>query len=171
MAKVAKKPAKQATKKAGRPAKAPAKKTTSAAERNIKKAQAKALAAANAPDDVTETGQSATQNETNFKIVMGVVRPPRVRLSGASPYPFKSLPVGGSFMIPAEVIDKANYSTEKEAAKAQAEACGLVANRLSGATRRFTKRNDGYKFTVFTVDNGTTLGFDNDIGVVVQRIK
>lgn len=168
MAKVAKKPAKQATKKAGRPAKAPAKKTT-AAERNIKKAEAKARAAAVAPDN--EAGQTATQNDTNFKIVMGVVRPPRVRLSGASPYPFKSLPVGGSFMIPAEVIDKANYSTEKEAAKAQAEACGLVANRLSGATRRFTKRNDGYKFTVFTVDNGTSLGFDNDIGVVVQRTK
>lgn len=114
---------------------------------------------------VTETGGSP------FKSVEGVIRPPRVRMAGPpSPYAFASRKVGSAFLVPAEVIDQSKYTKPEEGRKAQGEACARVANRLSGATRRFTKRNPEYKFTVFTVMNGKSLGFDHDIGVVVQRV-
>lgn len=118
-----------------------------------------------------KNAKPVVENTTEFKLVDGVVRPPRVRMGGKSPYPFSSMPVGKSFLLPAEVIDKSKYVSEKEANKAQGDACARIANRLSGATRRFTKRNAGYKFTVFTVLNGVSLGFDHDIGVVVQRVE
>lgn len=118
-----------------------------------------------------KTVAATKPNTTEFKIVSGVEKPVRQRL-GASPYPFASLPVGDSFLVAAEVIDATFYAGAQEATKAQAEALAVVSNRMSGAVRRFTKRNEGgAKFTVFGVFNGKELGFDHDIGTVVKRIS
>lgn len=107
-------------------------------------------------------------NATSFKLIDNVTLPPRVRKGGASPYPFASMVAGQSFMV-AATIERSIYANEAEADKAQLEECRRVANRLSGAVRRFTKRNEGFKFAVRTVANGKELGFDHDNGIVVQR--
>lgn len=91
----------------------------------------------------------------------------RARFGGSSAlYPFATMEKGQSFFIPAEKVDASAYSSETEANKAQSEACSLVANRLSGAVRRFTKRNAGYTFQVKTV-NDTQRGW----GIRVRRTE
>lgn len=165
MAKTVKKPLKQAQKKAAKAtAKKPLKKVTPAAKERTQR---------NAPAvEAIAKGESATPkaNATEFKLVDNFTPPPRPRFTtGVSRYPFESMAVGQSFLYLAEVIDASLYAGEREANKAQSEACAQVANRMSGATRRFSKTHPGYKFKITTVTNGKEHGFEHDIGIVVKR--
>lgn len=99
-----------------------------------------------------ETKPSAApvgENKTAFSLFKSEgVRPPKIRPeAGHSMYPFASMAVDDGFFVAADV-DTSNFSDEGEAAKAQMEKCHALSNRLTGAVRRFTKRNEGYKFTV-----------------------
>lgn len=77
----------------------------------------------------------------------------RMSRSVASPYPFAAMEVGKGFVV-AHDIDPDLYASETEAETAKREALRTIANRLSGAVRRFTKKNDGFKFKVYTAANG-----------------
>lgn len=68
-------------------------------------------------------------------------------------------------------IDTSAYKDEKEAVKAQREAAAVKANRANGQVRRYTKRNPDTKFIVRTLPNAKSMGFDTDVGVVIQRTK
>lgn len=153
--------AKSTAKKKPTPAKKPVFKKTTLVKPDAKTSS---IAKANSP------AIAIKPNATSFKLVDDVQLPPRIRKGGASPYPFASMAIGQSFMV-AAVIERSIYSSEEEADKAQNEECRKVANRLSGAVRRFTKHNTGYKFAVRTVSTGKALGFDADHGIVVQRVE
>ena len=98
-------------------------------------------------------------NTTSYTIEKDVEKPARTRVSVPSPYPFATMGKGDSFLVPAE-IDRAFYASEDEADKAQREELARVANRMSGASRRFTKRHAGVKLSVRTVDNGVRVWRD-----------
>lgn len=98
-------------------------------------------------------------NTTSYTIETGIEKPARTRVSVPSPYPFATMEKGQSFLVPAE-IDRAFYASEEEADKAQREELARVANRMSGASRRFTKRNAGVKLSVRTVENGVRVWRD-----------
>lgn len=160
------KPAKKAV------VKAPAKTTTKKKPVVLKAVTSvKAVAAKKAAPVLTNTEAVGVASQAKgFKLVAGVKLPPRVSTPGETAYPFGELEVGVAFFADSK-IDTSPYSDEKEAAKAQREASATKANRINGAIRRYLKRNEGKKFTARTVINGTELGFDGDIGIVVQRLK
>jgi len=99
-------------------------------------------------------------NATGIVLEGGIDIPARTRSAGASPYPFASMAVApaenSTFLIKAEV-EPALYTNEKEAEDARLEEARKIANRLSGATRRFTKSNPGFKFAVRTVPEGVRV--------------
>lgn len=96
---------------------------------------------------------------SGYALEDGIDKPARSRYSTPSPYPFESMVVGQSFFVPA-AIERALYTSEKEADEAQREETARVANRMSGATRRFTKRNVGVTLSVRTVENGVRVWRD-----------
>lgn len=109
---------------------------------------------------------SVVANATSFELRDNVPVPAISRRSNgpATIYPFASMTVGKSFFV-SSAIDASTFTDETEAAKAQGEATKTVANRLSGAVRRFTKKNEGYKFNVrATVEDGVP-------GVYVGRVE
>lgn len=111
----------------------------------------------------------AATGESKYEVIYGVKRPARiVRTGGVSPYPFATMRVGGFFFIPAQ-IDKSKYKTPAEGEQAQLEECRRVVNRMSGATRRFSKKNKGFKFSVRTTysakEEGLSKTVDTGIGV------
>lgn len=104
--------------------------------------------------------QSAAPIASAFKLEGGIAVPPRSRLGGVSPYPFAQMtvaPADGSTFQVSHGMDAALYNTPDEAKQAQTEEARKIANRLSGATRRFTKQNKGFKFAVRTVDGGVRV--------------
>lgn len=118
-----------------------------------KKLTTKGVAVLNKMREVKPTVQ-APVSTSQYAIDDNIPIPSRpFRKGRVSPYPYASLEVGQSFFVPAE-IEKALYTNEKEAAEAQREEYRVVANRLSGGTRRFAKRNPGYRFAVRTVEGG-----------------
>jgi hypothetical protein len=92
---------------------------------------------------------SLVDNQTEFKLEAFTEVPPIIRRGGGQKavYPFAAMPVGQKFFVNA-TIDESKYSDAGEAKKAQDEALQTAANRLSGAVRRFTKKNEGYAFNV-----------------------
>lgn len=169
MAKPAKKaPAKAAAKTS--PAKKPALKIATSAKAAPAK---KSVTNGASPATVVKPSSAATAGTSEakgFKLIAGVKLPPRVTTPGETQYPFESLDVGVAFFVDSK-IDTARYTSVPEASKAQREASAVRANRINGAIRRYLKRNEGKKFTARTVYNGKELGFDGDIGIVVQRTK
>lgn len=84
---------------------------------------------------------------TEFVLHTGRDVPVRTRAPGASPYPFAAMEVGQHFTVDA-TVDDALYTDANELHSARVEELRKVANRLSGATLRFTKRHSEYKFAV-----------------------
>lgn len=84
----------------------------------------------------------------------------RASRSHTSQYPFKELAVGGWFEVETSA-DADLYANDEEFRKAKIEDLRTISNRLSGAVRRFTTRNEGYKFSVSTASNS----------VVVKRVE
>lgn len=80
-----------------------------------------------------------------------------------SNYPLGSMNVGQSFLAPVAVAD--TITDEGERAKAWKEEARKVANRLSGAVRRFRESREDIHFAIRTV-NDDTLGH----GVRVWRV-
>lgn len=80
-----------------------------------------------------------------------------------SNYPLGSVNVGQSFIVPVAVAD--TITDEGERAKAWKEEARKVANRLSGAVRRFRESHEDIHFAIRTV-NDDTLGH----GVRVWRV-
>mgnify|MGYP003385921319 CR=1 FL=1 len=117
-------------------------------------AKAKASKPKKAKAEVAETSQA----ESKFTILDNVPIPPRARggNGGQSQYPFAQLGVGQSFIL-AHEVDEELYPDETERKAAIVEESQKLANRLSGATRRFTKNNEGFKFTVRTVPEGVQV--------------
>lgn len=102
-----------------------------------------------------------------FALETGIDIPPSQRIgsnSAASPWPFKEMAVGQSFLVPVEVPE--TIKDDKERAAAFKELARKASNRVSGAIRRFKKQNDGTDFAIRTV-NDDTRGH----GVRVWRIE
>ena len=94
-----------------------------------------------------------------YAIEKGIAMPARQRFggeAGPSPYPFDDMEVGDAFFIQVEV-DASEYAADEQA-KVIAEDQRKIANRLSGATRRFTKQNEGVKFGVRSAEKDGTKG-------------
>lgn len=106
---------------------------------------------------------SLVSNNTSFTLEDGVELPARIRTGGGTPYPFAAMAIGQRFFVGTQ-IDTSKYSSADEAAAAQREENERVANRLSGAVRRFTKKHEGFKFAVRTVT-------DPSAGVGVWRVE
>lgn len=102
--------------------------------------------------EVADANRNAAASE--FALEDSVEIPPRKHGGGGavSPYPFKHMKPSQSFFVAAE-IERGLYTTEAEADEAQLEESRKVVNRMTGAVRRFSKLNDGYKFTVRTVSD------------------
>lgn len=106
-----------------------------------------------------------------YKLVRGIELPPSRRGgSGSSIYPLSELDVGLSFFEPAS-IDESGYTSPQEAKKAQSEFIALKHNRLSGAIRRYVKRNPETKFSARIVRDAKKYGYEENIGIIVQRIS
>lgn len=114
----------------------------------------------------TETTEAAAPapviSTSKITIDKNVPIPATVRSGGVSPYPFSTMEVTDSFLIKSDV-DADLYANDEEFGKALVEDFRVIANRLSGACRRFTKRNEGYKFRVKTVPA--------EFGVRVWRVE
>lgn len=105
----------------------------------------------------TETvADEAAPVASKFTLEDNVPLPARIRAGGVSPYPFASMQVGQSFLVQAD-IDPDLYTSDEEFGKALVEEFRVLANRLSGATRRFTKTHEGYKFAVRTTSDGVRV--------------
>lgn len=77
--------------------------------------------------------------------------PATVRNGGASPYPFGQMEVNDSFIIKSSK-DADLFASDEEFGKALLEDYRTIANRLSGAVRRFTKKTEeNFRFRVKTV--------------------
>lgn len=99
--------------------------------------------------------QPAAKTEASapaFTLDEGLAVPSIQRVGGvASQYPFKDMKVGTSFLLPVKVPDTIKDADEREAAFK--EEARKLSNRISGATRRFKERNEGYDFAIRTVNN------------------
>jgi len=104
----------------------------------------------------TVAAEKAAPVASAFTLEDNVPIPARIRAGGVSPYPFIDMQPGQSFVVEASV-DADLYTSASEAEKAKAEESRTIANRLSGAVRRFTKRHTGYKFAVRTVPEGVRV--------------
>lgn len=126
--------------------------------------------AATAPDTATtpaSTTETTTAKASGFKLDTGVPIPARRAPVGGNStgtnYPFKTMEVGQSFLVEAEV--PANTKDEEREAVFK-DAQKRVANRMSGAIRRFKKANPDYNFVSRQV-NDDTAGH----GVRVWRVE
>lgn len=136
--------------------KSPAKKTAVvkvAAPKADKPVKAKEAAPAVANSTAFEIKKAGTYNYQSASL----------RATGHSSYPFASLDVEDGFFIPASV-DTSKIVSAEEATQVQREALAKVANRMSGAVRRFGKHNADKKFSV-TMVTSEEEGF----GVLVKR--
>lgn len=104
----------------------------------------------------TAASQATGNTSSSFALDDGIDVPARSRQGGVSPYPFATMKAGQSFHVPHN-IDAALFNTPDEHVQASTEESRKIANRLSGATRRFTKANDGSKFAVRTVEGGVRV--------------
>ena len=112
------------------------------------------------PTPVAATANEETNNDkteaktaSGFKLDTGLSIPARTRPTGTgstATYPFKDMPVGSSFLVEAEV--PANTKDEERDAVFK-DVQRKVANRMSGAIRRFKKANPGYDFASRQVDS------------------
>lgn len=116
-----------------------------------------------------ETDKPEITEAKGYKLISGIELPPRRSGGGEPLYPFNALGVGVSFFEPA-TIDPSKYVSPKEAKDAQSELIGVKHNRISGAIRRFVKRNPELKFRARIVRDATKYGYDEDVGIIVQRI-
>jgi len=91
-----------------------------------------------------------------FVIEDNIPIPARKRFGGNSIYPVANLQVGQSFIVPANV-DADLYADHNELGKAIKEQLRTISNRLSGAVRRFTKKNEALKFRVAITDDGVRV--------------
>lgn len=110
---------------------------------------------------------------SKYPVLEGAGWPARiVRTGGVSPYPFATMKPEAVFFVSAQ-IDKSKYKTPAEADQAQLEECRRVVNRMSGATRRFSKKNKGFKFSVRTAYSAIELGWSetDNVGIGVRREK
>lgn len=124
--------------------------------KTVKKAVKVKPTVANVKAPTSTTPEPAINKGTSegFVLERDVPVPERIRNHSArSVYPFASMTAGDSFFIPAPVIDSAFYTSEEEADKERRGECKRISNRLAGATRRFVKLNDDYKFTIRTTQN------------------
>ena len=126
-------------------------------------------AAATASDTATETAstETTTAKASGFKLDTGVPIPARRVVTGGNStgtnYPFKDMPVGSSFLVEAEVPENTK-AEEREAVFKDTQK--RVANRMSGAIRRFKKANPDYNFVSRQVSDDTA-----GHGVRVWRIE
>lgn len=115
---------------------------------------------------------SLVDNQTEFKLFDFTEVPAIVRRGGGQKavYPFAAMPINKGFFVSAQ-IDASKYSDAGEAKKAQDEALQTAANRLSGAVRRFTKKNEGFAFNVrkFQDLSGEASGTAGSWGIWVGR--
>lgn len=118
-------------------------------------------------DASTEAKADTPATASGFKLETGIALPPRARLTGgsskASPYPFKDMPINSSFLVTAEVPENTK-DEERDAVFKDVQR--KVANRMSGAIRRFKKSNPGYDFSSRSVASDE-LGY----GVRVWRVE
>lgn len=98
----------------------------------------------------------ATEVTSSFELEDNIPMPARQRFGNSTPYPFATMEVGQSFIVRVEV-DADLYVDDNELGKAVVEEQRKIANRLSGATRRFTKSREGFKFGVRTVEGGVRV--------------
>lgn len=93
--------------------------------------------------------QAPTVTNSAFKIEKGIPIPAVSRVGGSSVYAWGMMEDGDSVFFPAEV-DAEFYADKVELDKATKESLKVIANRLSGATRRYTKKNPEFKFRIRT---------------------
>lgn len=98
----------------------------------------------------TESKPTVTQNTTAYTIEKNIPFVRRRVGGGKTNYPFAQMEKGDSILIASEISndDAALYANETEHKQAQREDLKVIANRLSGATRRFVKKNGDYKFAI-----------------------
>lgn len=108
----------------------------------------------------------SADNTSQFELFEFTDVPARTRTGGGarSPYPFPAMSVGQGFFV-AATVDTSDYADEEEGRRAEREECRRIVNRLAGATRRFTKQNEGYRFAVRTTQH------EGSWGVWVGRIE
>lgn len=112
------------------------------------------------------------KQSTPFPIETGIALPPRASGGGGAPSAvaemldaLAALKIDAakppSFLHPAAVDAKAKFKNEDEKAKAETEIQRTIANRLSGAVRRWQKRRDEkapkVKFECRKVDGGVRV--------------
>lgn len=84
---------------------------------------------------------------SKYEVYSGDSERPALTRNMPSPYPFATMDVNDRFFVDVE-IDTSRYDAD-EAAKAIREEQKRIANRLTGAGRRFNKRsNSDFKFSV-----------------------
>lgn len=109
---------------------------------------------ATAPKPTASADASTATKPSSFVLRDDVPLPITTRSGGASEiYPFGAMSVNQSFEVPVS-IEAGLYTDESEAAKALLEEKRKVANRLSGATRRYAKKDQSRKFAVRTTQGG-----------------
>lgn len=125
---------------------------------------------ASASETTGETATAATTETTtakaSFKLDTGLSIPARRAPTGGntgSNYPFKEMPVGSSFLVEATVPQNTKAEERDAVFKDEQK---RVANRMSGAIRRFKKANEGFDFAMRQV-NDDELGH----GVRVWRVE
>ncbi|RTL04970.1 hypothetical protein EKK58_09190 [Candidatus Dependentiae bacterium] len=127
------------------------------------KTAAKKAEKSSAPKAAKKSAEPKVANvKSKFALEDGIAIPASTRVGGVSPYPFANMAEGQSFFVAAD-IDEAFYSDANELAAAKVEECRKIANRLSGASRRFSKNHEGYKFAIRTQTEPT--------GVRVWRVE
>ena len=95
---------------------------------------------------------SAPKAESKFKIIPSSEAAPRVhfgRSVGQAIYPFADMDVDTSFEIKADA-DRDLFVSDQEYTQELRSQLKTLANRMAGAVRRFTKKREGFKFSVHT---------------------
>lgn len=130
------------------------------------KPTAPAAAASTSETTTTETTAAAAPKASGFTLDTGLSIPARRAPTGGntgSNYPFKDMPVGSSFLVEAVVPQNTKPEERDNVFKDEQK---RVANRMSGAIRRFKKANEGFDFAMRQV-NDDQLGH----GVRVWRVE
>ena len=152
----------KAAPKAPAPAKAPKPKT--AAPKTAKKAKVPGTAS---EASAKKAATPATARDSDFTVEYDIPMPAVTRKAPPveSPYKFETMKVGGSVLFPVDY--DMDIADEAEREKTWQEAARTMANRVTGAVRRFTKKPEysDYKFASRTVADDQ-LGF----GVRVWRV-
>lgn len=100
--------------------------------------------------------------DTGF-ILFGAERPKPEPTRGSrvsTQYPFDSVELNGGFEVLVKCFDSSSYANEGEAKKAFKDEQRKIQNRLTGAIRRFGKKDATRKFSVRVTEGGVGVWRD-----------